>query len=141
MKPLKITAVTLFSLSVVLAQTLHVDVTGLKNDQGVVQVSLYNKEGSIPDKTQKNYYKRLRVKIKNHQANATFKGLEKGRYAVSIYHDENNNGKIDKGLFLPKEGVGLSNYSSIDFFHLPDFTKASFLLDHDKTVTIKAIYI
>ncbi|MEM9649556.1 MAG: DUF2141 domain-containing protein, partial [Bacteroidota bacterium] len=33
-----------------------------------------------------------------------------GDYAISVYHDENNNGKLDKYLgFYPKEVYGCSN--------------------------------
>ena len=45
-----------------------------------------------------------------------------------------------KGLFMPKEGVGLSNFETINFFHLPNFKKASFPLDNDKEIQIKIIY-
>jgi uncharacterized protein (DUF2141 family) len=32
-----------------------------------------------------------------------------------LLHDENKNGKIDKGFILPKEGIGFSNFQSIGF--------------------------
>ena len=123
------------------AQTLTVVATGLKNDKGEVQFSLYNKEGTIPDKTLSKYYKMKRVPITGTTAKAVFKDLPDGRYAVSVFHDENNNGKIDKGLIMPEEGVGLSNYKTINFFNLPNFKKASFLLNQDKEVKIGIIYL
>lgn len=122
------------------AQTLTVVATGLKNDKGEVQFSLYNKEGTIPDKTLSKYYKMKRVAITGTTAKAVFKDLPDGRYAVSVFHDENNNGKIDKGLIMPEEGVGLSNYKTINFFNLPNFKKASFLLEQDKEIKIGVIY-
>ncbi len=123
------------------AQTLTVVATGLKNDKGEVQFSLYNKKGTIPDKTLSKYYKMQRVPINGTTATAVFKDLPKGRYAVSVFHDENNNGKIDKGLIMPKEGVGLSNYKTINFFNLPNFKEASFPVENDKEVKIKMIYL
>jgi len=42
---------------------------------------------------------------------------------------------------LPKEGVGLSNFDTIDLFHLPDFERASFLLNKNRTIILKAIYL
>lgn len=37
-----------------------------------------------------------------------------GRYAAQGFHDENGNGKVDRGLFgIPKEGVGFSNDAKI----------------------------
>ena len=123
------------------AQTLTVVATGLKNDKGEVQFSLYNKEGTIPDKTLSKYYKMKRVTITGTTAKAVFKDLPEGRYAVSVFHDENDNGKIDKGLIMPKEGVGLSNYKTINFFNLPNFKKASFLLKQDKEINVNIIYL
>lgn len=37
-----------------------------------------------------------------------------GRYGIQASHDENGNGKVDRGLFgIPKEGVGFSNDAPI----------------------------
>ena len=38
------------------AETLTVVATGLNNNKGEVQFSLYNKEGTIPDKALNKYY-------------------------------------------------------------------------------------
>lgn len=120
--------------------TLTVKTDGLKNSQGEVQFSLYNKDGSIPDKKLNQYFKTQRVEIRDKNAQVTFKDLPKGKYAVNIFHDENNNHKIDKGMIMPTEGVGLSNYKTINFINLPDFIKASFSLNHDQEIKIKVIY-
>ncbi len=128
-------------LGIAQAETLTVVATGLKSDKGKVLFSLYNKEGSIPDKELNKYFKMKRVSIAHGKARAVFRNLPKGRYAVSVFHDENDNRKIDKGLVMPTEGVGLSNYPSINLFHLPDFKKASFPLEQDKTVRIHIIYL
>ena len=81
-----------------------------------------------------------RVCIMNREAKAVFKNLPKDRYAVNVYHDENKNHKIDKDFFMPKEDVGLSNFKTINFLHLPNFKKASFLLKNNKEIKIKVIY-
>ncbi len=122
------------------AETLTVIVTGLENTHGEVQCSLYNKEGTIPDKELNKYYKMQRVSINGTQVKVIFKNLPKGRYAVNVFHDENNNSIIDKGLLMPEEGVGISNFKTINLFHLPNFKKASFLLNRDKKIKIKIIY-
>jgi len=39
-----------------------------------------------------------------------FPGVAPGRYAVSVFHDENSNGKMDTNFIgIPREGVGASN--------------------------------
>jgi len=130
----------LLFLTILKALNLTVIVTGLKNNKGKLQVSLYNKDGTIPDKNQNKYYKTKRISIKNKKAKVIFTNLPVGTYAVSVYHDENNNHKLDMGLFMPKEGVGLSKFDKINLFNLPNFQKASFFLKSNQTIFIKVIY-
>ena len=121
--------------------SLTIKVENLRNSKCVVQVALYNKEGSIPDEHYKNYLRMEKVLIKNGKIECTFPNLPKGIYAVNILHDENSNGKIDKGLILPKEGIGFSNYSSIGLTNRPNFKKASFEFNQNKTIKVKVIYM
>ncbi len=120
--------------------SLKVKVDGLRNSKGVVQFALYNKDGSLPDEKFKKYFKKKVANIKDRYAEIVFKDLPKGVYAVNILHDENKNGKVDKGFILPVEGVGLSNFKSINIANKPNFKKASFLLDRDKEIDVKVIY-
>ncbi|NUM30763.1 MAG: DUF2141 domain-containing protein [Bacteroidetes bacterium] len=121
--------------------SLTVEVENLRNSKGTVQIALYNKDGSIPDEQYKNYFKMEKISITNGKTQCTFSNLPKGNYAVNILHDENSNGKIDKGLILPKEGIGFSNYSSIGLTNRPNFKKASFELNQNKTIKVKVIYM
>lgn len=120
---------------------LKVIVKELRNNTGIVQFSLYNEKGSIPDEKFEKLYKSGKVKIKNKTAELTFRVLKGGTYAVNILHDENSNGVIDKGWVLPVEGVGFSNYKSIGLTNRPNFEKASFLLNKDKEIEVKVIYM
>ncbi|MDD3771799.1 MAG: DUF2141 domain-containing protein [Weeksellaceae bacterium] len=121
--------------------SLTVEVENLRNSKGTVQITLYNKDGSIPDEHYKNYFKMEKASIINGKSQCTFSNLPKGSYAVNILHDENINGKIDKGLILPKEGIGFSNYTSIGLTNRPNFKKASFELTQNKTIKVKVIYM
>jgi uncharacterized protein (DUF2141 family) len=58
----------------------------------------------------------------------TFDSITKGVYTVALFHDENKNGKLDKGkLNIPVEGYGFSNnvatglgppsYNEIKFYY------------------------
>jgi len=121
--------------------SLTVEMENLRNSKGVVQFALYNKDGSIPDEHYKNYFRMKKGNINNGKATITFTNLPEGKYAVNILHDENNNGRIDKGMFLPKEGIGFSNYASIGLTNRPNFRKASFELKQDKTIKVRVIYM
>lgn len=46
----------------------------------------------------------------------TVHNVPAGEYAAQAFHDENNNGEVDRGLFgIPKEGVGFSRDARIVF--------------------------
>ena len=119
---------------------LTVEVHHLRNDKGVVQFALYNKDGTIPDEDFEKYYQIGKTSIKGNSAQFVFKNLPKGVYAVNILHDENDNGKIDKGFILPEEGIGFSNYTKVGLGNKPTFSKASFEVSADKKIAVKVIY-
>ncbi len=123
--------------------TLKVKVEGLRNSNGVVQFTLYNKDGTIPDQNFENYYRMETSGINDGTASITFSLLPEGRYAINILHDENVNGKIDKKFMLPlpAEGIGFSNYKSLGLSNRPKFSKASFWLHKNLTINIKIIYL
>jgi uncharacterized protein (DUF2141 family) len=121
--------------------SLTVKVNKLQNSEGVVQFALYNKDGSIPDQHYEKYYKMETSSISDGSAVITFTGLPKGTYVVNILHDENKNGKIDKGFILPKEGLGFSNYHALGPTNRPNYERASFELNGDMTIEIKVIYM
>lgn len=69
----------------------------------------------------------------------TFDEVPKGRYAVSVVHDVNENGKLDTNwIGLPKEPFGFSN-KSMGTFGPPSFNDTSFNVDDDIAVTVKVI--
>ncbi|MBI2280349.1 MAG: DUF2141 domain-containing protein [Bacteroidetes bacterium] len=149
---MKIAIITLisFALSLILysftnpnadTYTLTIEVTNLRNAKGVVQFALYNKDGSIPDEDYENYYKISKGEIVNGSSTITFKNIPSGKYAVNILHDENRNGKIDKGFILPIEGIGFSNFQSIGLTNRPNFSKASFEIKENKSINVKLIYM
>ncbi|MGD9992188.1 MAG: DUF2141 domain-containing protein [Salinivirgaceae bacterium] len=120
--------------------TLTVEVSQLRNSNGRVQCLLYNTEGSIPDEKFEKYYRIAHGEIANTSCRITFKNLPKGTYAVTVLHDENNNGRIDKRFFLPIEGIGFSNYQSLGISNRPSFEKASFEFKSDELIRVKVIY-
>lgn len=121
--------------------SLTVDVNELRNSTGTVLFALYNREDAFPDDHYTKYLKKLSDKIVNGSASVTFENLPAGNYAVNILHDEDSNGKIMKGLILPKEGIGFSNFQSFGFSNRPSFNKASFNLSGNTKIKIKIIYM
>ena len=61
-----------------------------------------------------------------------------GVYAAQIYHDWNDNKKVDRGPFgIPKEGLAFSNDAPLGL-HGPSFARASFFHSTDpQTLSVK----
>lgn len=121
--------------------SLTVEVNKLRNSDGTVLFALYIREDAFPDEHYKKYFKKLTGKIVNGASSVTFKNLPEGKYAVNILHDEDNDGKIKKGIVLPKEGIGFSNFQSIGISNKPTFSKASFNVLSDKKIKVNIIYL
>jgi uncharacterized protein (DUF2141 family) len=86
-----------------------VNVSAIRNADGVIRASLYSSKKGFPSKPEKAYMITSSTITKN-EAVLIFENVPSGKYAVSVVHDENNNGKIDKTWAgMPKEGVGSSN--------------------------------
>lgn len=67
--------------------------------------------------------------------------IEPGDYAVQATYDENDNGKVDRGLFgIPKEGVGFSNDAPIRLGP-PRWKDAVFTVNADKSVALRLRYL
>ena len=120
---------------------LTVKVRDLRNSKGEVQFALYDTEDSFPDEYYKKYYRKLTAKIANGTSTVTFENLPVGRYAVNVLHDEDADGKIEKGIILPKEGIGFSNFQSLKITNRPTFKKAAFDLDSQKSIEVDIIYM
>lgn len=121
--------------------SLTIEVRELQNSKGTVLFALYNREDAFPDEHYQKYFKKITGKIVNGKSSVKFEKLPGGKYAVNIFHDENNDGKIKRGLIMPKEGIGFSNFQSIGFSNRPCFEKASFNLQRDKKILVKIIYM
>lgn len=74
-----------------------------------------------------------KVSIQNGVATFKFEGLAHGEYAFSLFHDENNNEKLDTNVFgIPKESYAFSNNAS-GSFGPPSFSKAKFSIKSEST--------
>jgi uncharacterized protein (DUF2141 family) len=123
------------------AQTLKINITGLRNNSGVVRMGFYINNESF-DKEEPLFVKtEPKAPAKNGVLSITYTGLKPGVYGVALLDDENNNDKVDYGWFLPKEGFGFTNYYHTGLTK-PNFSKFSFTISSGaKTVEIKVKYL
>ena len=105
--------------------SIRVEAVDLHSNQGTVSCALFTAADGFPDDFAKAY-RTERVKIEGQKAVCSFLGIAAGDYAVSVFHDENSNGKIDRNFMgIPKEGVGASNDAK-GRFGPPKFDDARF---------------
>ncbi|GAA4276219.1 DUF2141 domain-containing protein [Aquimarina mytili] len=110
MKPLFFTlTLLLLSSTQVFSQTsdLSIDVIidNIKSDQGTIKIGLYKSEETFL----RNPIKSISEKAKKEGIKVTFENLEEGEYAISLYHDEDDNQKLNTFFKIPTEPYGTSN--------------------------------
>ena len=88
---------------------IRIDIGGLRNNNGQVVCDLYSSSDGFP-KDSRGAIEHAVSSISDRRATCEFRGIKPGSYAVSVFHDENSNGKLDSNfLGIPREGVGASN--------------------------------
>jgi uncharacterized protein (DUF2141 family) len=90
---------------------LTVIAAGIDHDEGAIEFRMFKgKEGWLKtDDPNTQILRKDANRASNGAVIVTFRDLEPGYYGLSVYHDENSNGDIDRGMFTPKEGWALSN--------------------------------
>lgn len=143
MKKLLSALFVLFICSILAGQdkkaTITVVLKGLKV-QGTVYVSLYDKDNGFPTKSQ-NAFKNDMKKVSAATEKIVFTDIPYGEIAVSVWHDENDNGKMETSLIgIPKEGLGVSNDAK-GKMGPPKFKDAKFKVEKEaQTVEINIKY-
>ena len=120
----------LLNAQIVSGQDITVKVNNLDNNKGKVLVAIYDSKDSFLNKR----YKGTMSKINDNTCEVTFKNIPEGVYAISLFHDENDNNKMDSNfLGIPKEDYGCSN-NATGFMGPPKWEDAKFELK-DKSIT------
>ena len=113
---------------------LTVTVTNIQNAKGKISFGLFRKQDSFPIKGKQ--LKGVFIETTKSKTKYTFQNLEKDDYAVAVYHDENNNGILDKNLVgAPTEAYGFSR-NARGMFSAPSFDEAKIELKDNKSIEI-----
>jgi len=106
--------------------TLKLEISGLKNNKGFVLIAIFNSELGFPDKKELAV-KKIRIPAQAGTISYDVNDLVPGTYALAVIHDENDNQRLDTGLFgIPKEGFCFSK-GAMGTFGPPSFQAASFV--------------
>jgi uncharacterized protein (DUF2141 family) len=131
----KILVLLLINQTLVIAQEIKgheitVKIENLNSNNGNIYISLYDTETSFLGKG----FKSIISPIENKSCTITFKDVPNGIYAISFFHDENENKKMDTNfLGIPKEDYGCSNNAK-GFMGPPKWEDAKFEVNN-KSIT------
>ena len=118
-------AISAMAYSNAIAQAkLEVTIKNIKDSKGTIRVALF---------TEKEFLKTPSigkvVKASGKEVTVLFENLKPGDYAVSVIHDENENGELDSNVVgIPKEGFAFGN-DAMGTFGPPSFEKAKVTLN------------
>ncbi len=116
---------------------LTVHLHGIKSSQGLIQVELY----SEPKTFRKSALAQniIKVAAKEDSVTVKFAGIKPGAYAILAFHDEDENGVLNKRFgMIPTEGYALSNDPEV--FGPPAFKDSAFEVISDKELSIPIHY-
>ncbi|MDR3132843.1 MAG: DUF2141 domain-containing protein [Prevotellaceae bacterium] len=126
---------TFFLLMLLAASTLNAQskltivVDGMEKTAGALYVAVYDAENFL----KKPVYGTL-AKVDREEVRVVLDSIAPGEYAVSIFHDENDNGELDKGAFgIPSEPTGFSNNAK-GTYGPPKFDACKFSIEEDTMI-------
>ena len=77
------------------AQNLTIEVCDIEKVEGHLYVAIYNSEETFMKKPLTAF----RIDVKDTSLSIPCQGLPTGTYAISLFQDENGNGKLDTAVF------------------------------------------
>ncbi|MDP3233366.1 MAG: DUF2141 domain-containing protein [Myxococcales bacterium] len=104
--------------------TMQVEISGVKNAKGHLLLAVYRASDRFSEAGQ-TAFRKARVAASAGTLMVEVKDLPAGTYALALIHDENDNLKIDTGLFgIPTEGFCFSK-NAMGMFGPPTFKDAA----------------
>jgi len=113
-------AIALNSIESPAQSSLEIHVDNIKSKKGSIRFGLFTSEADYL----KNPVEKRVIKSTGKDVTIVFENLQPGDYALSVIHDENDNGELDSNVLgIPKEGFGFGN-NALGSFGPPSFEKA-----------------
>ena len=117
---------------------LNVVFTDIEEEQGSIRFAVFNNAQDFKDG--KEGMLELRFSIEEAKQNDfvyLLQDLPAGTYAIAAYHDLNDNGELDTGLFgIPNEPYGFSNDPKAKW-RAPKYKEINFDLAADKPMELQ----
>lgn len=121
-----------FAMSSKAQNKLTIEVNGFNNDKGQLILGICDKEVQF---LKEFTYKKIE-KITNGKVLVVFDNIPSGEYAVSLFHDENNNNNLDTNEYgMPIEKFGFSNNAK-GKFGPPKYNDAKISINQNTEIKI-----
>jgi uncharacterized protein (DUF2141 family) len=119
---------------------LIVVINNVESNRGEVLSHLFNNPDGYPTESQK-CMSWTNANIENGACRLVFRNIPFGEYALTVHHDENKNGVMDKNLIgMPAEGYGFSANDRV-LLAVPDFDDCKFSFASDgQQIIVKMRY-
>lgn len=115
--------------------TLTINISNIEKIKGTVEIGVFNTHERFLEEGQA--YKSISIKVTANTQTVVVKDLPPGIYAVSMYHDVNSDGDLNRNFFgIPKEPYGFSNNFK-PRFSAPKFQDCEFKLESDSEINIE----
>ncbi len=116
---------------------LTLTISNIKQKEGTLEIGLFNNGDRFMEEGQA--FRSISIEVKSNSETVVIKDLPKGTYAISLYHDENSNGKCDRNFFgIPKEPYAFSTNFKPRFSR-PTFKDCQFEISSDHSMEIQLI--
>lgn len=123
------------------APALVVTVTGVRSAKGKILACLSSEPAAFPDCKGHPTARHMSVAAQKGEVTLDFGPVPPGTYAVSLFHDENANGKLDTVMMIPREGYGFSRDAPVRMAP-PRFAAAAFAIGSEPVrQTLKMRYL
>ena len=112
---------------------ITLDIRGISKSEGKVYIAAYRRTDAFP--SMEGRFKSWIIDARSNSTEAVME-IPADTYSIAVFHDLNNNGKMDKNLFgVPTEIYGFSN-NARSTFSAPKFEAAAFELKHERKLVI-----
>jgi uncharacterized protein (DUF2141 family) len=124
--------------------SITVNLSGVRSQKGNIVVCLWKSQAAkdFPLCSKTASFQQSTVKAAGSRVSAIFRDVPSGEYAISAFHDENQDGQLNRGAMgRPKEGLAISNLDlNQGRRERPSFNKAKFTVNGAKTMSMSLMY-
>jgi len=141
MKKIFIGVLFIISSLYLLSQNLAIEFDNIRNNKGVIYVTLYETEDTWLDEDIEDYeFIFSKENVSNNKLTVSIDSIKPGYYGIAVLDDEDEDGEMQNNFIgFPREGFGFSRNVKVRLFK-PKFEECVFEIKNDTTINISMQY-